>query len=142
MKDSLFALLMNFFEQTLAQLDDSKRKTAHEHFDNALLKKANNTLLLVRHAQPKSTRILTELERCKLTKTSYQFLMKLSLCNFLSPFQIDAIIQKASLSDSRFVAVEEIKWIIRSTLVHNLDDLQVAFLDLVLYQKEDRLVMH
>ena len=78
----------------------------------------------------------------KLTKASYQFLMRVALWGVLAPDVLELIINQLIFSESRFVTLQETKWTIRSTLANSLDAEQLAFLDLVLYHKEDELPLH
>jgi Smg protein len=78
----------------------------------------------------------------KLTKASYQFLVRIASLGVFAPELFESIINQLSFSDSRFVLLQETKWTIRSTLASSLDAEQLAFLDLVLYHKEDGLPLH
>jgi Smg protein len=78
----------------------------------------------------------------KLTKASYQFLMRIKSWEFITPEIFELIISKLIFSESRFVSLQETKWTIRNTLANSLDVTQLAFLDLVLYHAEDGLLLH
>ena len=54
----------------------------------------------------------------------------------------ELIMNQLIFSESRFVTLQETKWSIRNTLANSLDAEQLAFLDLVLYHKEDQLPLH
>ncbi|MBA2709044.1 MAG: DUF494 family protein [Tatlockia sp.] len=148
MKDSLFEMLMNFFEKSLSQLKESTKSTStktdtsqteSEHFDLSTLE--NRTLnLKTPHAT--AMRIFTCDERLKLTKASYQFLTRLLLWGIIAPETMELIINQLVFSESRFVTLQETKWTIRNSLADSLNPSQLAFLDLVLYQKEDQLPLH
>lgn len=147
MKDSLFEMLMNFFENSLSQLkknnstdgsvNDEQSET--ETFDIVSLEKRT---LVIKSPQNTAIRVFTAEETMKFTKASYQFLSRIILWNVISSETLELIINQLVFSDSRFVTLEETKWTIRTTLAESLDANQLAFLDLVLYQKEDKLPSH
>ena len=144
MKDNFFEMLMHLFEQTLTQLKD-KNTAVLEH-------KTSTTDSLVIHegADPDflkpagtgSIRIFTPIETMRLTKASYQFLMRVHAWEILAPDVFESIMNQLLFSESRFISLQEIKWIIRGTLATSLSLEQLAFLDLVLYHKEDALLSH
>lgn len=143
MKDNLFELLLNLFETSLAQLQKS-----NDLSDNELSAQEDDTndpenqSLYLRPALDSSTRVLTYDEQMKLTKASYQFLMKMKLWGVVNHDTFELIMNQIQLSDSRIVTLQETKWTIRNCLANNLNEQQVAFLDLVLYQSEDELTVH
>ncbi|ASQ44960.1 DUF494 family protein [Legionella clemsonensis] len=143
MKDSLFEMLMSFFEKSLAQLKESQTAGINldndESIDNSSLE---SRTLYLKDAQNKTIRIFTEDEQRKFTKASYQFLTRLILWGIIAQDTMELIINQLLFSESRFVTLQETKWTIRNTLADNLDANQLAFLDLVLYQKEDKLALH
>ncbi|KTD07370.1 DUF494 family protein [Legionella jamestowniensis] len=143
MKDSLFEMLMNFFEKSLAQLKESQTVGVNtdddESLDNSSLE---SRTLYLKDAKNKSMRIFIEDEQRKFTKASYQFLTRLILWGIIAQDTMEIIINQLLFSESRFVTLQETKWTIRNTLADNLDANQLAFLDLVLYQKEDKLALH
>ena len=145
MKDSLFEMLMHFFEKSLSQIKESGKTNAQneeeppELYDASTLE--NQTLVLKSAAQT-AMRVFTDDEKHKFTKASYQFLTRLILWGILAPETLELIINQLLFSESRFVTLQETKWTIRNTLAENLDAAQLAFLDLVLYQKEDKLPLH
>ncbi|KTC76764.1 DUF494 family protein [Legionella brunensis] len=140
MKDSLFEMLMSFFEKSLAQLKEGQTAdTDNQELDNASLE---NRTVFVRDAQNTALRVFTEDEQRKFTKASYQFLTRLMLWGIIAQETLELIINQLLFSESRFVTLQETKWTIRNTLADNLDANQLAFLDLVLYQKEDKLALH
>ncbi|MBA2652736.1 MAG: DUF494 family protein [Tatlockia sp.] len=148
MKDSLFEMLMNFFEKSLSQLKESTTETSTETgigqaepelFDLSTLE---NRTLVLKSPQDTAIRIFTNDEKIKFTKASYQFLTRLLLWGIMSPETMELIINQLVFSESRFVTLQETKWTIRNALSDNLNAAQLAFLDLVLYQKEDKLPLH
>ncbi|KTC94319.1 DUF494 family protein [Legionella erythra] len=147
MKDSLFEMLMNFFEKSLSQLKESKSQqnteTAQPDGENGLaLTTPENRTLVVRPADMNATRVFTVDEQMKLTKASYQFIVRMMLWGVIATETMEQIINQLLFSESRFVTLQETKWTIRNTLAEHLDSAQLAFLDLVLYQKEDELPLH
>ncbi len=148
MKDNLFEMLLNLFEKTLTQL---KEKHASTHKDDIDREKQAETqgsvnvetdVAFVKSSHRDSMRVFTYDEQMKLTKASYQFLMRMSSWGIVSPDVFELILNQLSFSESRFVSLQETKWTIRNTLASSLDAEQLAFLDLVLYHKEDELLLH
>ncbi|CDZ75828.1 hypothetical protein BN59_00087 [Legionella massiliensis] len=144
MKDSLFEMLMNFFEKSLSQLKESSSSTniSSEESDLLDVSTLESRTLTLKAPQETAMRIFTYDEKMKFTKASYQFLTKLMLWDIIAPETLELIINQLLLSESRFVSLQETKWTIRNTLAENLNASQLAFLDLVLYQKEDKLPLH
>lgn len=139
MKDSLFEMLMNFFEKSLAELKEGNNTEPDEAEGDST---SEEQVLYIRAAKATAIRVFTDEEKMKLTKASYQFLSRILLWNIISSETIEMIINQLVFSESRFVTLQETKWTIRNTLAANLDSSQLAFLDLVLYQKEDALPLH
>lgn len=142
MKDSLFELLMNFFEKSLSQLKDGQTKDSNNQDINEQDQSLDSKSLFIRNAHPSGMRVFTIDEQRKLTKPSYQFLTRLIQWGILSQDSFEMILNQLLFSESRFVTLQETKWTIRNILAENLDANQLAFLDLVLYQKEDELPLH
>lgn len=126
----------------MAQLKESQ--SAHSEDNDEAVE--NNSLgsrtLFIRDAQKTAIRVFTVDEQRKLTKASYQFLARLMRLEIIAEETMEFIINQLLFSESRFVGIEETKWTIRNTLADNLDVNQLAFLDLVLYQTEDKLSLH
>lgn len=140
MEDSLFEMLMNFFEKNLPQ---SKENNASETSNDELVEEdVSEQLFYIRPASAKAIRLFTAEERNKLTKASYQFLTKLMLWQVLSIETVEEIMNQLLSSDSYFVSLQEMKWAIRDTLAEDLTPSQLAFLELVLYQQEDNQCKH
>lgn len=144
MKDNLFELLFNLFEKSLSQVQEKhEAKTAElsiieeqdesDDFQNALY---------IRQAETTSTRVFTYNEQMKMTKASYQFLMKMKLWGIVDAHLFELIMDQFDSSESRIITLQEAKWTIRNILAKTLDEEQLAFLDLVLYRKEDELTVH
>ncbi len=145
MKDNLFEMLLNLFEKSLTQLQKSHEsidKNSSEHTDDEELSDNEAKNLYVKSAQDTSTRVVTYEEQMKLTKASYQFLMRMKLWNIIDRDVFETIVNQLQFSESRIVTLEETKWAIRNTLAAELTDKQLDFLDLVLYRVEDDLATH
>lgn len=140
MKDNLFEMLLSLFEKSLSQIQKNQ-KSVEEDTLEAISEddlNADEKSLQVKSAQQQSIRICTYEEQMKLTKASYQFLMRLKLWGIIDFNTFEAVIHQLQFSDSRIVTLQETKWTIRNTLAPHLNEKQLAFLDLVLYQKEDQ----
>ena len=144
-------MLLNLFEKTLIKLKESQ-VTSNETSADAEKKDTQSSLLgvgqetltpeFIQSSHPKSMRIFTYTEQMKFTKASYQFLMRLLVWKIIHPDTMELIINQLLLSDSRIITLEETKWAVRDTLADSLDAKQLAFLDLVLYQKEEAYPKH
>jgi uncharacterized protein Smg (DUF494 family) len=99
-------------------------------------------MMWFRSADEGSMRVFTAEEEMKLTKASHQLLKRLGRLGVLSSDTMEMVINRLLFSDSRFANLQETKWTIRTTLADSLSSEQLAFLDLVLYQKEDGLPLH
>ncbi len=148
MKDNLFEMLLTLFEKTLTQLKETHASTSNNETEEDNQPGANPSSSagaypsFIKSAHEDSIRVFTSEEQIKLTKASYQFLMRLASWGILPPDLMELILNQLIFSESRFVSLPETKWTIRSTLVSSLDAEQLAFLDLVLYHKEDELPLH
>ena len=148
MKDNLFEMLLSLFEKTLTQLKESHASTSENDTDPEKQADVHDSaktgadLVFVRAAHHCSMRVFTHDEQIKLTKASYQFLVRVASWGIITADVFELILNQLIFSDSRFVTLQETKWTIRSTLASSLDAEQLAFLDLVLYHKEDRLALH
>lgn len=145
MKDSLFEMLLGLFEKTLSRLKENYAAGEQQSVAKDTPLEASNApvnLLLVNRVRATSIRVFTAEERAKLTKASYQFLMRISSWGLIAQDTLELIMNQLIFSDSRFVTLQETKWAIRNCLAHSLDAKQLAFLDLVLYHKEDELSLH
>jgi hypothetical protein len=162
MKDNLLEMLLTLFEQTLTQLKEAyvheipKELNAEQALNqithpptqvdisspSSAGKKTTLEMLWFRSANNTSTRVFTHEEQMKLTNASHQFLKGLGRLGVLSSDVMEFVINRLMFSESRFVNLQETKWAVRNTLAENLPSDQLAFLDLVLYQKEDGLPLH
>ncbi|WP_019215251.1 DUF494 family protein [Legionella tunisiensis] len=147
MKDSLFEMLMSFFEKSLSQLKESTTSTTSNENgqeDNDVYETSSieSRTVVIRPAQDTAMRVFTSDEKMRFTKASYQFITRLIMWGIVESETLEIIINQLLFSESRFVTLQETKWTIRNTLAENLDAAQLAFLDLVLYQKEDELPLH
>lgn len=148
MKDNLFELLLSLVEKTLSQLKEkeqsltSNNKIIEEKQLPTTDKKVTVPVQIFKSANRKSTRVFIKEEQMKLTKASYQFLKRLESMGLITSQSIELIINRLFFSESRFVSLQETKWTIRNTLASGLDNEGLAFLDLILYSKEDGAVLH
>lgn len=156
MKDSLFEMLLSLFEKTITKLKETHRPTqdknnqdqdlGYEKQDDIYsaidLSCESFEMELFKTADHQSMRVFTHEEQMKLTKASYQFLMRMLVWGVISAENMEQVLNKLSFTDSRFVSLEETKSMIRDVLVDELDSEQLTFLDLVLYQKEDQYTLH
>ncbi|QMT59365.1 MULTISPECIES: DUF494 family protein [unclassified Legionella] len=143
MKDNLFEMLLSLFEQSLTQLQESHKTADSDATElNEDEDVASEEVLHLKLQQHTSTRIFTYDEQMKLTKASYQFLMRMKLWKVLNTESFEMIMNQLLFSESRIVTLQETKWTIRNALATSLNEEQLAFLDLVLYQTEDELTLH
>ncbi|MFT4060087.1 MAG: DUF494 family protein [Legionella sp.] len=145
MKDNLFEMLLTLFETSLTQLQKSQKSTDQEAIDQTNAEESvtdDDQLLHIRTQQQQSTRVITYDEQMKLTKASYQFLMRLQLWGILNTDSFELVMNQLQFSDSRIVNLQETKWTIRNVLSSRLNEEQLAFLDLILYQAEDEFIVH
>lgn len=144
MKDNLFEMLLHLFEKSLTQLHKGYKlePDTQEEINKDELLATDNAGLFIKSAQHNSTRIFTYDEQMKLTKASYQFLMKMKLWHILDTELFETVLDHLYFSESRVVTLQETKWTIRNVLATHLDDKQLTFLDLILYQTEDELTTH
>lgn len=147
MKDNLFTMLLDLFEKAL--VDIKEKNSALDHVETVDLEPRNTELdllksssssMVIKPASGQSMRIYTEDETVKLTKTSYQFLVRLSSWGVVSQELLELILHQLNLSKEPVITLDELKWSIRKALEHILDANQLAYLDLVLYHKEDGLL--
>lgn len=148
MKDNLFEMLLTLFEKTLTQLKenypskDTDDLTKLNSSDEKVASESSDYTELTALANCNSIRVFSSIEQTKLTKSSYQFLMRLSSWQVIGRDMLELIIDRLIFSDSHFVTLQETKWMVHNTLADVLDAEQLAFLDLVLYHKEDELPLH
>ena len=149
MKDSLFDLLFNFFEKTITHLKEQSLPANTDKEPNDACESSETMPKVVRvqveqvnTAQGHSVRVFTFHEHLKLTKASHQFLVRMASWGVISAESLELIINRLIFSGSRYVSLQETKWTIRNTLANGLSLEQAAYLDLILYQKEDSLPLH
>jgi Smg protein len=145
MKDNLFEMLLSLFEKSLTQLQESHKTAEQEATEEG--KETEHTpsegqLVHLKLQEEASTRVFTYNEQIKLTKASYQFIMRMKLLNIFNAELFEIIMNQLQFSDSRIVTLQETKWTIRNVLSNSLSEEQLAFLDLVLYQTEDGFAIH
>ena len=152
MKESLFEMLLSLFETTLLRLkevsdpESDLKPLIEKKITEAVAQEKNSPaifhLMVVKEASPQALRVFTLEEQMKLTKASYQFLMRLKTWGVISSEIMELVLNRLLLSDSHIVSLRETKWTIRSLLADKLSVDQLAYLDLVLYHTEDVAVRH
>lgn len=153
MKDSLFEMLLSLFEKTLSKLKEHDTTKPTQLADKPSLSSEIDTTSFeimseaVKSEYFKSSgidamRILTYEEQMKLTKASYQFLMRLLVWGVVNKYAFELIINQLVFSESRIVTLEETKQAVRYVLADDLNPGELAFLDLVLYQSEGSYSLH
>lgn len=149
MKASLFELLLTLFEKTLTQLKEKQQlvdaSSARDLRSSETLvteSKVGVEIQVVNQPSATAMRIFSADEQLKLTKASYQFLVRMGSLGVIPAQTMELVINRLFFSDSRYVSLQETKWTIRNTLAQSLDPIQLAFLELVLYFKEDGLSLH
>lgn len=139
MKDNLFEMLMHLFETSLTQLQqtclDEEKNALSE--DGAEQVPSDEYTLRIRPAKPTSTRVMAHEEQMRMTKASYQFLMRMKRWEIFDAEVFELVMNQFLCSDSHIITLEETKWTIRNILATGLNEEQLSFLDLVLYQTED-----
>lgn len=146
MKDRFIEMLMHLFDNGLEQAKESD--AAFSDAEDTLSTDDETTTidearaLIVRSPSTTAMRVFTYEEQIKLTKASYQFLMRLSRLGIIAPDAMEMTLHYLMLSESRLVSLSETKWTLRNILGEDLEHPQLAFLDLVLYQKEDEYDIH
>ena len=149
MKASLFELLLSLFEKTLTQLKEKQQvvdaSSARDLRSSETLvteSKVGVEIQVVNQPSATAMRIFSDDEQLKLTKASYQFLVRRGALGVIPVQTMELVINRLFFSDSRYVSLQETKWTIRQTLAQSMDPIQLAFLELVLYFKEDGLSLH
>ena len=148
MKANLFELLLSLFEKTLSQLketqqaDSSSRLLPSNEVNLSTESKIGVEIQVFKQASSSAMRVFSADEQFKLTKASYQFLMRIAALDLIPPQTMELVMNRLTFSESRFVSLQETKWTIRHTLAQLLNPAQLAFLELVLYFKEDGLSLH
>lgn len=143
MKDNLFEMLYNLFEKTITQMKEHAQPSAEEPAVNIPITKAPPfDPEEMGRATDRTPRIFAYAERIKLTNASYQFLLRIHELDILHTQTFEVIMNKLQYSNSRMVTLAETKWTIRKVLEKHLNKIQLLFLDLVLYQKEDAITVH
>lgn len=139
MEDNLFEMLMNFFDNNLSQLDDSAQHIS-ENPDGAALE--DSPFTFVREAKIENVRIFMDEEKLRLSPAAYQYLLRAMMVRVLNPVLLEQVMMQVFSSESRFISSREIRLIVRNILAEHLDAAQLAFLDLVLCDKENDNVLH
>tara|TARA_Y100000588_G_scaffold382569_1_gene470328 strand:- start:920 stop:1369 length:450 start_codon:yes stop_codon:yes gene_type:complete len=149
MKDSFFEMLLNLFEKTLSEIKENHISDTDVEQENDMVGSeeimpdvSSLKAEVIQSQAMDSMRVFTYHEQMKLTKASYQFLMRMLVWEVIHPDTIEIIINRLIFSESRIITLEETKWTVRNVLADVLDQDQRAFLDLILYQQEDGYTLH
>ncbi|MCR9192573.1 MAG: DUF494 domain-containing protein [Gammaproteobacteria bacterium] len=148
MKVSLFEILLSLFEKTLTQLKEKQELNDLMPLESDSTEiiptesKVGLEIKVVKEQTSAAMRVFSADEQMKLTKASHQFLMRMSTLGIIPANTMELVMNRLFFSDSRFVSLQETKWTIRNTLAQTIDPIQLAFLELVLYFKEDGLSLH
>ena len=146
MKDNLFELLLSLVEKTISQLKEKRQININNGIASSDYINENHKIgvevQILKNYSKDATRVFTADEQLKLTKASYQYLLKIFALGIISSSLFELIINRLSFSDSRFVSLQETKWTIKTTLERSLTLEQKEFLDLILYCKEDNVALH
>ena len=144
MKANLFELLLSLFEKTLSQLKETQQADSSSRLlpSNEVNLSTESKIQVFKQASSSAMRVFSADEQFKLTKASYQFLMRIAALDLIPPQTMELVMNRLTFSESRFVSLQETKWTIRHTLAQLLNPAQLAFLELVLYFKEDGLSLH
>ena len=114
MKDNIFEMLLDLFEASLNQLQKKPKSDDLDALDDLSEEEhsvSEGQMLSLRLQHDESTRVLTYMEQLKLTKASYQFLMRMKLCDIVNSEFFELIMNQLYLSESRIVTLQETKWI-------------------------------
>lgn len=142
MKDRLFEMLLTLFENSLNQLQ--KDALAIDAIDEIIDEDIDESSQFQRFKKQSATatRVLTYDEQLKLTKASYQFLMRMKVLNILKPQDFEMVMDQLMASDTEIISLPETKWTIKNVLSSTLDENQLTFLNLILYHAEEEMILH
>lgn len=146
MKENLFEILLNLFEKTITHIkennlyeDERNNSSNDEPIANAFPKNPESTLI-VKKASPNSLRIYNEDEMLQFTKSSYQFWIRFTSWGIVEQGVLELVLHQLLLSKEPVIKLDDLKVSIRNAVANILDSDQLAYLDLVLYQREDGLL--
>lgn len=148
MKDTLLEALMRLFDECLSKRQNAPNQDTsvpkHELFplNWGELSHIEKNTYFIRPANLQSKRVFSSEEMIKLTKKSYQFLEQLIQLDLIGEHTLELIINQLLFSHSPFVHLDETKWIVQQTLADSLNTNELAFLNLVLYEKEEGARQH
>ena len=138
MKDSLFQMLLNLFEKSMNQDLTNLVKNSSVEIEESLA----SDPIIIKQANPSSTRVIAEFEYCKMTKASLQFLYRMLEVKLIDKKNLEVILQQIEDSESSLVSLEEVKWIIRENLSTDLEPAQLAYMDRIIYPEDKAHVIH
>ena len=140
MKSNFFEMLMYFVENVLEDIKHQACPEASTDLnDQQLLTPPSSTTT---NSKNYSLRIFTTTERLKLSKASYQFIMRLMLLHLIPTTLMEEIIHQLWLSDSHFVTLQETKHVILEVMRTYLNPEQFIFFEFVLTQPTNTIGLH
>lgn len=145
MKNNLFEILLKLCEKSISQLQKIQieiNKSPLEVLQEPEESTVKAQCLHLKGSKPSSTRVLSYLEQIKLSKSAYQFLVRMKSWGIIDDGFFEQLMNSLLFSESPLVTQEEAKWTMRKLLSKELNEEALAFLDLVLYQKEDNYTTH
>lgn len=144
MKDNLIELLFNLFEKSLNQLQKNLESNKTAEKEPPQIEQANTDVqfLYLNAGTDDGVRVLNYQERIKLTKASCQFLMRMKFWGVIHRDLFELVLNQLLFSDSGMVSLEESKWALRNLMAPRLNQEQMVFLDMILYQTKDKAVLH
>lgn len=141
MKNSLFDMLLSLFENSIST---DKKNTSNNNDKSvfSVIKEQSITTKFIKSQNDKSTRIFNFNEKMKFSENCFQLLILLFNSAEISNDLLESVINRLINSKSDYVTFEQVKHAILSTLAQNITAEQLAFLDLLFYQKEDGNILH
>ena len=114
MKENIFEILLRLFEKTIIHLKNGVEQTTPKlEKPNADMLKDPTTSLIIKKPRPDSIRVYSREETLKLTKASFQFLVRLSEWGVVSREIIELVLHQLSLSKESVIGLDDLKWTIR-----------------------------
>lgn len=141
MKSSLFDILLSLFESAVST-DKKKSKLKTKNSTVAVVKNKPAQAEFIKTQNIKSMRVFNFYEQLKFSDDSLKLLMFLFNSEAIPYDLLELTVDKLLDSKANYVTFEQVKHKILSTLSEELDSEQLAFLDLLFYQKEDGYSLH
>ena len=142
MKDHLLDMLFDLFEKGLNQLKKYHSDHTNPASDIIEVPITSQDRPYKRTKTEPSLRIISDLEQIKLTKSSYQFLMRMKLLGIIEAESFEHVMNLLQFSESRIVTLHETKWAIRKVLSEMLDKGEMDFLELIFHRENELQTLH